>query len=236
MMRDNIGPETTISRRKLMTVNPTPTVPSAARRLRATLLLAAALVVPGTASALPTINGAIALNPAVGTTWSYLGTCTDVTDCSGFTLSPTTNNIVVAGTFGSFTSVAIGTVGTMSDVNTANVPILPQWSVGPFSFDLLTANVINVYNLPEYKVLIVSGSGVAKGTGFADTFGQWVWSATSQGSGSNVTFSFNAFSTGDGIEAPPTPVTEPGLLVGLGAGLLALGFGVRRRQRTAPQG
>jgi len=206
---------------------------SAPRRLGATLLLAGAVALPGTASALPTINGAIALSPSVGTTWGFIGACTSNLDCDGFTLTPSSNNVFVSSTFGSFTGIAIGTVGTMTDVNVTNLPITPQWSAGGFSFDLLTANVLHLVNQSDFKVLQISGSGVAKGSGFANTFGQWYWTAISEGSGASVTFSFAAFSTGDGTEAPPTPVTEPGALVAIGASLLALGFAARRRR---PQG
>lgn len=152
-----------------------------------------------------------------GASWAFLGTCSSTVDCQGFTLTPTTNNVIVNNATGSFSSITIGTVGTMSGVNVTALPVTPQWSVSGFSFDLLSASITTVLNSGGVKFLSLSGTGNAKAAGFSDTAGIWSWTGTATGG----TFSF----------AASTTVAEPVSLALMGAGLL--GAGLLRRRREA---
>ena len=122
----------------------------------------------------------------------------------------------MASSTGDFTSVANGTVGTMKDLfnATTGVPptILNFWTVGGFSFDLVSASLDGKTS----KFLNITGTGIVHKVGFDDTAGEFSWTGTKSGN----SFSFAADSS--------TDVPEPMTLAMLGAGLLGLGAARRR--------
>lgn len=169
------------------------------------------------------IDGSIGFSGA-GSTWAYDGTCTNVANCNGFTITPgaPAMNIEVDTVDGDFDVAGsqVGDLGTMKNVNVNNLPIAAQWTMGIFTFDLEVATINGVTNnCPNFCFLNMTGKGTVNGAGFDPTPGIWSWTGTSTG----TSFTF-APTTTTRIQAP-----EPGTLALLGLGLVGLGFGRRRR-------
>jgi hypothetical protein len=100
------------------------------------------------------------------------------------------NPHVEAGGSGDFAGIPINTSVAMSAPWTFNpsTPTPGLWSVGGFTFDLLTSTVV----FQSSAFLSISGTGVVSGNGFEPT--AMDWSFSSQKSGNN-TFSFSSNST-----------------------------------------
>jgi hypothetical protein len=156
------------------------------------------------------ITGGLSLSGGYTTDSGVLGTATAFTAF---------NNVVVAsGATGSYAGLA-GTPVTMFgfSFNPATLPVTPLWVTSPggifYTFDL-TSMTVTTHTSSE---LDISGSGMLRITGFADTVGTWQFGANSLGD----TFSF---SSSNGANVPDGGTTA--LL--LGAALSALGL-IRRK-------
>lgn len=97
-------------------------------------------------------------------------------------------------------------------------PVLNFWSVGGFSFDLMSSAI----TFQDGGAVSVKGTGMTSGNGFDATPGSW--SFTSQDPAANGIFSFSAGS------AHTNSVPDSGTTAAfMGAVLLGLGFVARRR-------
>ena len=103
----------------------------------------------------------------------------------------------VADVTGNFSSIALGTKATMaiSWIFSPSTPTPGLWSVGGFTFNLLSSTVVTQTS----TFLNITGTGIISGNGFDPTEGTWAF--TSQNAGGQHTFfsfSANAASVPDG--------------------------------------
>ena len=83
----------------------------------------------------------------------------------------------VAATTGDFTIVPLGTEAAMATPWVFANPTLSLWSVGPFTFDLLSATIVTQTG----DFLNILGTGTIHGAGFDDTVGEFRFTATGTG-------------------------------------------------------
>jgi hypothetical protein len=123
-------------------------------------------------------------------------------------------NPQVNGTAGAFTSVADGT-----SVNFTSpwffltlTPVNGFWSVGGFTFQLLSSAVVSHNGSYPSGYVEVTGTGIVSGNGYTPT--ELSWSFTSQdpaATTSPTTFTFSASATSDSVPDGGTTVAMLGL-------------------------
>ena len=124
---------------------------------------------------------------------------------------------VQAGNSGDFSGIAPGTQATMHNGWQFNpsTPTPALWSVGGFTFDLLTSTIIT----QNPFVLAVTGTGIVSGNGFDATQMDWAFTTQSSGGRTHLVFSFSA----NGTAVPDGGAT----VMLLGAALGSLGIARR---------
>jgi hypothetical protein len=124
---------------------------------------------------------------------------------------------VAPSSTGNFSGILAGTQATMAQLWIFNpsTPTPGLWSVGGFTFDLLSSSIV----LQNASHLDIDGTGIVSGNGFAPTNMDWSFSVQSSGGRPRVKFSFSADAT-----AVPDGGTTVMLL---GAALGALGLARR---------
>ena len=107
----------------------------------------------------------------------------------------------VAAVTGNFSSIALGTQATMATswIFSPSTPTPGLWSVGGFTFNLLSSTVVT----RTLTFLNITGTGIISGNGFDPTEGTWAFTSQNAGgthTGTHTFFSFsaNAASVPDG--------------------------------------
>jgi hypothetical protein len=116
-----------------------------------------------------------------------------------------------SGDFSGFVNMGDPVTMAMPWIFSPSTPTPSLWSVGGFTYDLMSSTVV----LQNADFLLIQGIGTISGNGFMAT--QGTWSFTSQSPSANGIFSFSAGS-GNGNSVP-----DGGVTVGLlGIGLVAI--------------
>jgi hypothetical protein len=127
-----------------------------------------------------------------------------------------------AGNTGDFSGIAMNTPATFGApwIFSPSTPTPGLWSVGPFTFDLLSSNIVT-QNPGE---LTVTGSGIVSANGFDPTAMDWSFTTQSSSGRTRLVFSFSA----NGMAVP-----DGGSAVAL-LGIALTGIeGLRRKLRPA---
>jgi hypothetical protein len=153
------------------------------------------------------------------------GTCTESDSCMTNDVNYATtidfiNDVAIFldGT-GSFSTITpnIGTITDFAFSPTFSGPINDFWTVGSFTFDLMSLDSVDLtLNGDMITFINMVGSGVISGTGYDDTAGFW----TLAGDTSSMRFSWNGSSGA---------VPEPATVALLGLGLIGVGIALRKR-------
>jgi VPDSG-CTERM motif len=124
----------------------------------------------------------------------------------------------VTSTSGDFGGIAPGTQASMPNswIFNPSTATPGLWSVGGFTFDLLSATVV----VQNAKTLSIEGTGIVSGNGFDPTAMDWSFTTQSSGGRTRTTFSFSA----NGVAVP-----DGGSAVAL-LGLALTGIEVLRRR------
>ena len=123
---------------------------------------------------------------------------------------------VTSGT-GDFAGIAPGTSAAMAQWTfNPSTPTPSLWSVGGFTFDLLSSTVVT----QNASTLVITGTGIVSGNGFDPTAMDWAFTTQSSGGKTRTTFSFSA----NGVAVP-----DGGSAVAL-LGLALTGIEVLRRR------
>ena len=124
---------------------------------------------------------------------------------------------VTSGT-GDFAGIFPGTQATMAQpwIFNPSTPTPGLWSVGGFTFDLLTSTIVT----QNAQFLSISGTGIVSGNGFDPTNMEWSFSSQNAGGRPRTIFSFSA----NGVAVP-----DGGSAVAL-LGLALTGIEVLRRK------
>jgi hypothetical protein len=130
------------------------------------------------------------------------------------------HSTVVPGNTGDFAGIAPGTSATMAQpwVFNPSTPTPGLWSVGGFTFDLLTATVVSQSN----TFLNILGTGTISGNGFEPTAGTWSFTVSNSNGGRHMFFSF-------GANGGAVPVPDGGPAITL-LGITLIGIEVLRRK------
>jgi VPDSG-CTERM motif len=128
---------------------------------------------------------------------------------------------VVPGATGAFSVIPAGTSATMAQpwVFNPSTPTAALWSVGGFTFDLLSATVVSQSN----TFLNVLGTGMVSGNGFAPTSATWSFTVNNSNGQPKMMFSFAANNNS---------VPDGGITVAL-LGIALMGVEVLRRKLKA---
>ena len=127
------------------------------------------------------------------------------------------SSVQLGGT-GDFAGIPAGTQATMAQpwIFNPSTPTPGLWSVGGFSYDLLTSTVVT----QNAGTLLITGTGIVSGNGFDPTSMDWSFTTQSAGGQTRTTFSFSA----NGIAVP-----DGGSAVAL-LGLALVGIEALRRK------
>ena len=115
----------------------------------------------------------------------------------------------VAAVTGDFSSILLGTQATMATPWTFTAATPNLWSVGGYTFDLLSATVVT----QTAMFLNIEGTGIVSGNGFEDTVATWAFTVQSAGS-TGPWFSFSANLATQGVPDGGSAVAL--LCIGLG--------------------
>jgi hypothetical protein len=160
------------------------------------------------------INGDIQFAGSVAFDTNSLATATrvvtwfDINGNAGF-------SSVAAGATGDFAGIAPGTQAAMAQpwIFNPSTPTPGLWSVGGFTFDLLSATIL----VQNAKTLSIEGTGIVSGNGFDPTAMDWSFTTQSSGGRTRTTFSFSANGVAVGVPDGGSAVALLGLaLTGLG--------------------
>jgi VPDSG-CTERM motif len=172
------------------------------------------------AQALPTIviQGNINFAGAVQFDTNSLATATqvvnwfDINGNAGF-------SSVAPGATGTFAGIAAGTQATMAQpwIFNPSTPTPGLWSVGGFTFDLLSSTIVT----QNASTLVIEGNGIVSGNGFDPTAMEWAFTTQSAGGRTGTIFSFSA----NGVNGIPDGGSAVALL-----GLALVGIEVLRRK------
>ena len=123
----------------------------------------------------------------------------------------------VTSSTGDFAGIAPGTSAAMAQpwIFNPSTPTPGLWSVGGFSYDLLSSTVVT----QNAGTLVITGTGIVSGNGFDPTAMDWSFTTQSAGGHTRTTFSFSA----NGQTVPDGGTT----VMLLGAALGALGMARR---------
>jgi len=96
----------------------------------------------------------------------------------------------VTSATGDFSGIAPGTQATMGQpwIFNPSTPTNGLWSVGGFTFDLLSSTVV----IQNASTLVIEGTGIVSGNGFQNTAMDWSFTTQSSGGRRRTTFSFSA--------------------------------------------
>ncbi len=124
----------------------------------------------------------------------------------------------VTSSTGDFAGIAPGTSAAMAQpwIFNPSTPTPGLWSVGGFSYDLLTSTIVT----QNASTLFITGTGIVSGNGFDPTSMTWSFTTQSAGGNTRTTFSFSA----NGLAVP-----DGGSAVAL-LGLALVGIEVLRRK------
>jgi hypothetical protein len=97
---------------------------------------------------------------------------------------------VAGGNTGDFAGIAAGTQATMAQpwIFSPSTPTPGLWSVGGFTFDLLSSTIVS----QDQTFLSITGTGIVSGNGFEPTAMDWAFTTQSSGGRTRLTFSFSA--------------------------------------------
>jgi hypothetical protein len=97
---------------------------------------------------------------------------------------------------GDFAGIASGTQAAMGQpwIFNPSTPTPSLWSVGGFTFDLLSSTVV----MQTASTLVIEGTGNVSGNGFDPTAMDWSFTTQSSGGRTRTTFSFSA----NGVAVP----------------------------------
>jgi hypothetical protein len=162
------------------------------------------------------ITGTLQLGGAVRFDTNSLATATTVNIWFDDQAHPG-HSTVQDGNTGDFTSIASGTQADMHNgwVFNPSTPTPALWSVGGFTFDLLSSTIV----VQNSSVLAITGTGTVSGNGFDATSMDWAFTTQSAGGINHLIFSFSA----NGTAVPDGGTT----IMLLGSGLTALGIARR---------
>jgi VPDSG-CTERM motif len=125
----------------------------------------------------------------------------------------------VTSATGDFAGIAPGTQASMPNswIFNPSTATPGLWSVGGFTFDLLSATVV----VQNAKTLSIEGTGIVSGNGFDPTAMDWSFTTQSAGGKTRTTFSFS----GNGVTGVPDGGSAVALL-----GIALIGIEVLRRK------
>jgi hypothetical protein len=161
--------------------------------LKLAAVAAVAFALTQTVQAVP-VTGSIGFTGGVTIDKSSMGSATEVTSW----VSP-----IVLGTSGSFATVPNFTPTTFSGVwQFASGPIASFWSVGGFTFNLVSSYVVSQgFGAGGLGYVVVNGSGMVSGNGYSSTYMSWSFTSQDPKSSSSPdtwTFSASANTVPDG--------------------------------------
>jgi hypothetical protein len=134
------------------------------------------------------LAGAVRFNTNSLATASSVVTWFDSFNNAGF-------STVQAGGTSNFAGILAGSQATMAQwAFNPSTPTPGLWSVGGFTFDLLSATVVT----QNAQFLSISGTGIVSGNGFDPTNMEWSFTAQSAGGRPRTIFSFSA----NGVAVP----------------------------------